>query len=420
MKNTMKKVFCFVLALVLTLSGSSMLATAETPDAVAQAEALIQAIPDYSEITDASSDEFAAALQAAKAAILAMTELTDNELCAVQHSEDAFQAYIDLAIVDFSQGMPTEVTTDSNWEAHYNWMRRLDEVTAAYWDLSVLSNYTAVAYDPEYDCETTAGEMALLAFSEQVSNVTIRFISYLTTASEAFVNELSSKEFAEMLEALPDTFTEDNVYDCLEDVLAVQWAYKMYSEPDSGVTLNEEDVAMYRAMGNAFSEVMNSSKQKLLAKMDADIARICDLEAVSSYSLLKLDLLESVNYNYLCGKLDALDEYFGYEENIRAALTNYALFEAYEEMVAPAIWFNGYGDMNGDELVDAADALVVLKMAVGKIEMTEDDLRIGNVNGDGELNAADALLVLQYAVGKINWFPVEEEEPGVVNEPIFE
>jgi serine protease len=56
------------------------------------------------------------------------------------------------------------------------------------------------------------------------------------------------------------------------------------------------------------------------------------------------------------------------------------------------------GDMNGDGKVTAADALLVLRMAVQLDPVTAYGLAHGDMNGDGKLTAADALLVLRKAV----------------------
>jgi hypothetical protein len=69
-----------------------------------------------------------------------------------------------------------------------------------------------------------------------------------------------------------------------------------------------------------------------------------------------------------------------------------------------------YGDVNCDGIVDAVDALMVLRGAVGKIgqeQLTAGQLSIADVDGNEILNAVDALYILQKAVGKIDKFPVE-------------
>ena len=67
-----------------------------------------------------------------------------------------------------------------------------------------------------------------------------------------------------------------------------------------------------------------------------------------------------------------------------------------------------FGNVNGDTLVNAADALEILKRTVGKVEFNTDQTFYGDVNTDGLGNAKDALLVLQYTVQKISIFPAAE------------
>lgn len=78
-------------------------------------------------------------------------------------------------------------------------------------------------------------------------------------------------------------------------------------------------------------------------------------------------------------------------------------------IIASAIAFGAFGmvtyaadtpkfDVNGDGYINAKDATVILKMAVG---MIPKDMR-GDVNGDGYVNAKDATTILKYAVGNHN------------------
>lgn len=63
-----------------------------------------------------------------------------------------------------------------------------------------------------------------------------------------------------------------------------------------------------------------------------------------------------------------------------------------------------YGDVNGDQGIDAKDALAVLKNAVGKEEFTDQQKVIADVNSDKSIDAKDALDILKFAVGKITVF----------------
>ncbi|MBR6548665.1 MAG: dockerin type I repeat-containing protein [Clostridia bacterium] len=67
-----------------------------------------------------------------------------------------------------------------------------------------------------------------------------------------------------------------------------------------------------------------------------------------------------------------------------------------------------YGDVDQDQAITAADALLVLKKVVGKESLSqEEQQKAAEVSGDGTINAEDALLILQMVVGKIHVFPVE-------------
>ncbi len=65
-----------------------------------------------------------------------------------------------------------------------------------------------------------------------------------------------------------------------------------------------------------------------------------------------------------------------------------------------------YGDVNMDDKVNASDALVVLRHAVGKATLSDIFHEIADVSGDGKINAVDALQILKKAVGKLDKFTV--------------
>ena len=67
-----------------------------------------------------------------------------------------------------------------------------------------------------------------------------------------------------------------------------------------------------------------------------------------------------------------------------------------------------YGDVNGDTKIDAKDALMVLKYAVQKMELTQAQQKAAEVDGKYGINAKDALEILKYSVKKITKFPIEK------------
>lgn len=58
-------------------------------------------------------------------------------------------------------------------------------------------------------------------------------------------------------------------------------------------------------------------------------------------------------------------------------------------------------DVDGQNGTTAADALLTLQAATGKIVLTEEATLIADTDGDGEVSAADALTILQAATGKL-------------------
>ncbi|MGI6264694.1 MAG: GDSL-type esterase/lipase family protein [Acutalibacteraceae bacterium] len=68
------------------------------------------------------------------------------------------------------------------------------------------------------------------------------------------------------------------------------------------------------------------------------------------------------------------------------------------------------GDVDGKDGVTAADALMALQAATGKIELTADQTLAADVDGNAGVTAADALTILQYATGKIDTFPAAQAD----------
>lgn len=65
------------------------------------------------------------------------------------------------------------------------------------------------------------------------------------------------------------------------------------------------------------------------------------------------------------------------------------------------------GDIDGNNVLDSGDSLLVIRSSVGLYKLTEDQQIRADVNGDGVVDVADALSMLQAAVGIIE-SPVNE------------
>ncbi|MGI6264188.1 MAG: hypothetical protein ACOYJY_01825 [Acutalibacteraceae bacterium] len=62
------------------------------------------------------------------------------------------------------------------------------------------------------------------------------------------------------------------------------------------------------------------------------------------------------------------------------------------------------GKVNGGDAVTAADALLALQAATGKVVLSESQALAADVDGQNGVSASDALMILQYATGKIAAF----------------
>ena len=62
------------------------------------------------------------------------------------------------------------------------------------------------------------------------------------------------------------------------------------------------------------------------------------------------------------------------------------------------------GDVSGDSEITAADALLALQAATGKLSLNEAEEKAADVDSQPGVTAADALLILQFATQKISHF----------------
>lgn len=74
--------------------------------------------------------------------------------------------------------------------------------------------------------------------------------------------------------------------------------------------------------------------------------------------------------------------------------TYYAVWEKVEETLK--------GDVNGDGVIDAADAGIISRYDAGFITLTAKQLKAGDVNGDGVVDAGDAGIISRYDAGLIS------------------
>lgn len=79
---------------------------------------------------------------------------------------------------------------------------------------------------------------------------------------------------------------------------------------------------------------------------------------------------------------------------VTSSITLYAVWERENALLL--------GDVNGDGVIDAADAGLISRHDAGFIILTADQLTVGDVNKDGTVDAADAGLISRYDAGFIS------------------
>ncbi len=185
----------------------------------------------------------------------------------------------------------------------------------------------------------------------------------------------------ERIDALPeaDQITYDNMDAIAEEIMAIDQA--IMALPDE----QQQRVTNIDKLVNR-TEVIN---------------RLYDNKIAAQHVMDKINALTGEDSDAI---VDARMAYEQLTEEQKALVTNLDKLEALENPAVTVV----YGDVNGDDSIDAKDALLILQAAVDKAELTEEQTKKADVNGDTAIDAKDALLVLQKAVDKIDQFPVEK------------
>ncbi len=93
---------------------------------------------------------------------------------------------------------------------------------------------------------------------------------------------------------------------------------------------------------------------------------------------------------------------------ISSLLASLLLISAFVCYPISAVEQGLYGDANKDRVINAADALVVLQAAVGKIQINQDLKTYLDVDANALLNATDALDILKFSVQKLERFAADK------------
>ncbi len=186
---------------------------------------------------------------------------------------------------------------------------------------------------------------------------------------------------------------------------AKQLNFQIGNLPDS-VTLNDEStIVNLRTQYNALTD-NNKALVTNLSKLEAAEAKIAELKAAAATDIaaaqVVVDQIDALTEGDTAAIAAARAAYEALTDVQKGYVTNLDKLKALEKPTDL-----DYGNVDGQGQANAADALMVLKSVVGKIQLTEEQLVLGDVDGNDVVNAADALLILQYTVSIITRFPVE-------------
>ena len=406
----MKRTIAMMIVFLLILGGIPLSVAAEST--VGKVQQKVDALPALSSVESVEGETYAQAFTQAKNAVYALARLTEQEMEQVVGYEKAFQLYIDLIVMKATSLLPNEPMTLKNYAQQALQLETINSLLFNEEPLFLLAEYTEDTVNENfYPPETTKGFVSLydiqIAYHEACDNRT----KFLESLTDAQWREVQQRDYAWELTKYPDVFNDQNVLTYAKDF--VMLIYEVENWEGKYFWLNqtsEKNSNRYDALRESFELSMGIFGDCFIDQIDDEIARLCQYEKAASYSPLRLQLIERPIYDTLAGQIEALEFING--ERIYMKFDHWAEFENYQQLFWPASYI--YGDANGDYLINAADALIILKVAVGKAQLSKALFDANDVNADGKVDAKDALYVLQYAVEKIYWFPVEMELYGIL------
>lgn len=165
---------------------------------------------------------------------------------------------------------------------------------------------------------------------------------------------------------------------------------------DTGVTLSLRNLRIVKTEGGNVTPVVDKAALN---------AAITDAETITDLTVYTDDSAAAftaalTNAKTVAANADAT------QEDVDAALS--ALTAAKEGLTEKPVVTVDYGNIDGSEDgVTAADALMALQAATGKVNLTDAEKAAADVDGEAGVSANDALVILQFATKKISSFPVE-------------
>ncbi len=141
----------------------------------------------------------------------------------------------------------------------------------------------------------------------------------------------------------------------------------------------------------------NSSVERVFVSANAEII---GYRAFAETDITKLCVFSN-SAQFILDSVSAPSVVYGYADSTAQSWCE-------ENGVEFVLITNIYGDANGDGRINAFDATLVARYAVGTAKLDVDLMVSCDVTGDGRINALDATYIARYAVGTVDKFPCEE------------
>ncbi len=246
--------------------------------------------------------------------------------------------------------------------------------------------------------EQGVGMLLMLRFSEGGRTIDFNYFSPVN-------NGLAYKEVNQFSVTLPEgqlIVDENAVAAAAVDALIEQLPAEITTADEAAIT---EARTAYNVLTEEQQKLVKLLVKLEQAEADLVLAQQAQADKIAAKAVEEqIDALTGEDADAIAAARKAYDALTQTQKDL---VTNLAKLEALENPIPPTPADPAYGDVNGDDAVDAKDALMILQAAVDKVTLTEEQTMIADVNGDKAIDAKDALLVLQKAVDKIDKFPVE-------------
>ena len=302
---------------------------------------------------------------------------------------DTWDSSSAITMFRFAQPINPAMTIEVDHFAIYNdgsdTQALLDAANAVVDQIAAIGEITSAAQDEAVNAARAAfdalseTQQALVVNSEALRAMELAVRQHKTAANVvaaiAGIGEVTAENIEQKIDVILNAREAfDAYYEKYNDESLITNLDVLLAAEDALTEVRLQDIANVKSLISAIGDVTKENSAEALPKIEAaERAR---------------DALAQKYGDAVLNEVDNLDV-------LTAARAKYEEFN-------PAVTL---GDINGDEKIDASDALVALQHSVQLTKLEGDKFVAADVNRNGVVDASDALLILQYSVHLITEFP---------------